>query len=81
MRYLLIAFLALSLGGCSFYSRWQEQLANAELTRQQTGLVQDFRDCLRHNSTSPQGQRDCSVYNQARHQIDISVLQPPPRQP
>lgn len=72
MRFILIAALLLSLNGCIFYSRWQESASNAELIKQHAMLTQDFRECLRHNSTNPQGQRDCSVYNQARHQIDIS---------
>jgi hypothetical protein len=78
MRIALVGCLLLVLPGCIF-CRGQESVANAELIEQRAALVRDYRTCLHENSTNAQKQRDCSVYNEQRHQVDISADPAVPR--
>jgi hypothetical protein len=71
MRIVLVGCLLMVLPGCIF-CRGQESIATAELIEQRAAL-RDYRTCLHENSTNAQKQRDCSVYNQQRHQMDIST--------
>lgn len=79
MRHMLLfSVLFLSLTACNPYTHWQLEKSRmegeAEFANQRAMLARDFRLCLAHNAENPQRQRDCSVYNQARYQLDVSGL-------
>lgn len=74
MKLALIAFILLTLPGCIFYSRWQESANNAELIKQEALLLEAKRNCLANTASDPVKQRDCSVYNQSRTQLDVTGI-------
>lgn len=68
VKHIIIVLLLLTLPSCG----WYEKLQRGNLYKEQAGLVADHRACLAHNAEHPEKQKDCSVYNQVRYQVDVS---------
>ena len=75
MRLLIVAGMCLSLTGCLYYGKWQESLANADLTEQRAGIAKLYRKCLEKYQDDPEkGKSQCEHYTQSLRALDIRGL-------
>ena len=72
MKMCALAGLCVLMSGCLYYGRWQESLANADLTEQRAAIAKLYRQCLEKYQADPeQSKSQCEHYTQSLQALDV----------